>query len=204
MIAVTEAAGIRFGSTVVVMGLGLLGLYGAAIARARGASAVIGIDPDPGRRERAIAFGVTTALAPGPAGSRQGGEPLRAALPAAGADAVIEVCGDPGCVALAVDLLRVGGTCVIAGVVNPGASASLDLNLVLRKCATLRGVHNYHPRHLVEALAFVLANRDRYPFHDLVDGHYPLEQVGQAMDDAAHRRVLRAAIVPFPRSQADE
>ena len=39
MIAVTEAAGIRMGQTVVIQGLGLLGLYGAAIAKARGARA---------------------------------------------------------------------------------------------------------------------------------------------------------------------
>jgi hypothetical protein len=36
----------------------------------------------------------------------------------------------------------------------------------------------------------------RFPFHDLVDGKYPLERVGEAIADAAARRVLRAAIVP--------
>jgi hypothetical protein len=29
-----------------------------------------------------------------------------------------------------------------------------------------------------------------------VDGKYKLEQVGQAMQDAAERKVLRAAIIP--------
>jgi D-arabinose 1-dehydrogenase-like Zn-dependent alcohol dehydrogenase len=57
MIAATEAAGLRIGDTVVVQGLGLLGLYGAAIARARGAGRVVGLDTDASRRERAAAFG---------------------------------------------------------------------------------------------------------------------------------------------------
>ena len=57
-------------------------------------------------------------------------------------------------------------------------------------------MHNYHPRNLIEALDFVVANRKRFPFHDLVDGKYPLDRVGEAMADAAARRVLRAAIVP--------
>jgi alcohol dehydrogenase len=61
---------------------------------------------------------------------------------------------------------------------------------------TLRGVHNYHPRNLAEALDFVVANRTRFPFGELVDGRYSLAQVGQAMADAAALRVLRAAIVP--------
>jgi alcohol dehydrogenase len=61
---------------------------------------------------------------------------------------------------------------------------------------TVRGVHNYHPRNLIEALDFVVTHRTRYPFHILVDGRYPLDRVGDAMADAAARRVLRAAIVP--------
>jgi D-arabinose 1-dehydrogenase-like Zn-dependent alcohol dehydrogenase len=44
MIAVTEAAEIGPGDSVVVQGLGLLGLYGCAIAKARGAARVIALD----------------------------------------------------------------------------------------------------------------------------------------------------------------
>jgi Zn-dependent alcohol dehydrogenase len=49
---------------------------------------------------------------------------------------------------------------------------------------------------LVEALDFVVANKTRYPFSELVDARYPLDQVTQAMADASSQRVLRAAIVP--------
>jgi len=73
---------------------------------------------------------------------------------------------------------------------------SIDANQILRKLLTIRGVHNYHPRHLIEALDFVHQNRKRFPFHSLVDGKYKLEEVGKAMQDAADRKVLRAAIVP--------
>ena len=73
---------------------------------------------------------------------------------------------------------------------------TIDVNQILRKLITLRGVHNYHPRHLIEALDFVAATASAFPFHDLVDGKYGLDQVGQAMKDAEDRKVLRAAIVP--------
>jgi len=72
----------------------------------------------------------------------------------------------------------------------------LDANVLLRRMITLSGVHNYHPRNLMQALDFVIANRQRFPFHTLVDGKYGLDQVGQAMADAAAHKVLRAAIVP--------
>lgn len=194
MIAVTEAAGIRIGQTVVVQGLGLLGLYGAAIAKARGARLVIGLDGNAARRERAGRFGVDLALDPGMDKVDLLQEVLALCRPE-GPDVAIEVCGAPQAILQGIDLLRTGGTYVLAGVVNPQAMVTLDANLLLKKMLTVRGVHNYHPRNLIEALDFVVANRSRFPFHELVDGRYPLERVGDAMADAAAQRVLRAAIV---------
>lgn len=185
MCAVIEAAAVTLGQTVVVVGLGLLGLYGAALAKARGAARVVGIDPVAARRALAPRFGVDDAIGPG------------APVPVgAGADAVIEACGDASAIAAGLGWLRPGGRLVVAGTVNPGSNVTLDANAILRRCATIVGVHNYHPRHLEQALAFVVANRGRHPFDALVEGRYPLEAVGQAMADAAEHRVLRAAIVP--------
>jgi alcohol dehydrogenase len=193
MIAVTEAANIRIGQTVIVQGLGLLGLYGAAIAKARGARFVIGLDTVAERRELSTRFGVDLALDPSTDALV---DTIRAHCQPEGADAVIEVCGSAAVIPQGIAMLRTGGTYVLGGLVNPGAQVTLDANLLLKKLLTLRGVHNYHPRHLIEALDFVVANRTRFPFHALVDGKYPLERVGDAMNDAAARRVLRAAIVP--------
>ena len=185
MCAVIEAAQISFGHTVVIQGLGLLGLYGAALAKARGAARVIGVDSVDSRRALGLKFGVDTALSP---------ESAHAA--ATGADVVIEVCGQAEAIRSGIDWLRIGGRYVIAGVVNPASMVTLDANLILRKYLTLTGVHNYHPRHLVQALEFIMANRTRYAFGELVDGRYALAEVGQAMADAASHRVLRAAIIP--------
>jgi putative phosphonate catabolism associated alcohol dehydrogenase len=188
MCAVIEAAAVELGHTVIVVGLGLLGLYGAAIAKARGAARVVGIDAVPARRALARRFGVDLAIAPG---ETPDAGPL-------GADAVIEVCGDASTISAALAWLRPGGRIVVAGTVNPGSMVTLDANAILRGCVTLVGVHNYHPRHLLQALAFVVGHRERYPLGELVDARYPLTAVDAAMADAASRRVLRAAIVPGP------
>ena len=196
MISVTAAAGIGLGATVVVQGLGLLGLYGAAIARVRGARTVVGIDAVAGRRDRAPEFGVDIVLDPAAFGRDDLIRRVRDACAPHGPDVVLEVCGDPEAIPVGIEFLRVGGIYVLGGVVNPDSRVTFDANLVLRKLLTLRGVHNYHPRDLVAALDFVVANRRRFPFHELVDGRYPLEHVDRAIADAAARRVLRAAIVP--------
>lgn len=58
------------------------------------------------------------------------------------------------------------------------------------------GIHNYHPRHLIQALDFVRANRHRVPFHAIVDAKFSLQQLDLAFKKASERTVLRAAIVP--------
>lgn len=196
MISVTEQAAIKMGDTVVVQGLGLLGLYGAAIAKARGARLVIGLDTVASRRELSKRFGVDHAFDPSEMPEADLVKQVRALCKPEGADVVVEVCGYPEVVNAGLQFLRIGGRYTLGGLVNPGSFARIDLNIILRKWITLRGVHNYHPRHLIEALDFVHVNRKRFPFGALVDGKYRLEEVGQAMKDANDRKVLRAAIVP--------
>jgi hypothetical protein len=57
-------------------------------------------------------------------------------------------------------------------------------------------VHNYQPRHLGEALAFVARHRHRLPLAALVDRRFPLEDADAAFAVAAARTALRPAIVP--------
>ena len=196
MVCVTEQAEVGLGDAVVVQGLGLLGLYGAALSKGRGARLVIGLDTVAARRELGLAFGCDVVLDPSAMTEDALVEAVRSRCRPDGADAVLEVCGYPSVIPAGIRMLRTGGRYAFAGVVNPGSEVTIDANLVLRKLLTLRGVHNYHPRHLVQALDFVHANRGRFPFHALVDGKYGLDEVGRAMKDAEARMVLRAAIVP--------
>jgi alcohol dehydrogenase len=192
MVAVTEAAKIGLGDAVVVQGLGLLGLYGAAMAKARGARCVIGLDAVPERLTTAKKFGVDHAI--DVAGRKEASlvDEVRALCPPDGADAVIEVCGAPEVIPQALQMLRIGGRYVLAGLVNPDANVTIDANVLVNKWITLRGIHN----HLVQALDFVMANRGRFPFKDIVDAKFALQNLDLAFEKASQRTVLRAAIVP--------
>ena len=196
MISVTEAADIGMGDTVVVQGLGLLGLYGCAIAKARGARLVIGLDSVPQRLALARNFGADETIDVTAMDDDALVEHVLDLCPLEGADRAMEVCGVASVVPLGIRMLRTGGRYVIGGLVNPGADFKLDGNEILRKWITLKGIHNYHPRHLVQALDFVMANRDRFPFADIVDSKFSLEEIGEAFAKADDRSVLRAAIVP--------
>jgi putative phosphonate catabolism associated alcohol dehydrogenase len=196
MASVTEAAEIGLGDAVVVQGLGLLGLYGAAMAKARGARCVIGLDAVARRLEVAKKFGVDHAIDISRAAAQSVVEQVRTLCRPDGADAVIEVCGVPDVIPQGLQMLRVGGRYVIAGLVNPNANVTIDANMLVKRWVTMRGIHNYHPRHLIAALDFVMANRTRFPFREIVDAKFALKDLGAAFKKAAERTVLRAAIVP--------
>jgi putative phosphonate catabolism associated alcohol dehydrogenase len=196
MTAVTETAAIAAGETVVVLGAGLLGLYGVAMARAQNPAHVIAIDGVPARRALACRFGADAALATEDLES-EGLAPFtgRACCPGT-ADVVIETAGAAGALVDGLSLLRPGGRLVTAGLVVPGSIVTLDASEIVHRCATIRGVHNYAPRHLVAALDFIQAHRDRLPFGNLVDARFPLEATDAALAAAAERRALRPAVVP--------
>jgi alcohol dehydrogenase len=196
MISVAEAAEIKMGDSVVVQGLGLLGLYGCAIAKARGARMVIGLDSVGDRLQAAKKFGADETIDISSMGEDDLIGAVRERCTPDGADVVIEVCGVASVVPTGVRMLRIGGHYVLGGLVNPGSDFTIDGNELVRKWITLRGVHNYHPRHLVQALDFVMSNRARFPFRDIVDSKFSLEQLDEAFAKAADRSVLRAAIIP--------
>ena len=196
MIAVTEASSIGIGDTVIVQGLGLLGLYGCAIAKARGAKMVIGIDSVPERLAIAAEFGADTTLDISDLNNEECISKVKKLCEPNGADVAIEVCGHAEAIPIGLRMLRTGGRYTIAGLVNPNANFTVDGNYILKNWLTIRGIHNYHPRHLIEALDFVISNRERFPFGKIVDSKFSLNQMNEAFKKASERTVLRAAIVP--------
>ncbi len=196
MASVTEAANIGLGDAVVIQGLGLLGLYGAAMAKARGARCVIGLDAVASRLEVARKFGADHVIDISRGSAKSVIDEVRKLCRPDGADAVIEVCGVPDVIVQGLQMLRVGGRYVLGGLVNPNANVTIDANVLVRRWITMRGIHNYHPRHLIQALDFVMANRKRFPFKEIVDSKFALKDLDTAFKKASERSVLRAAIVP--------
>ena len=196
MISVVEATEVQMGDIVAIQGLGLLGLYGCAMAKTRGARLVIGLDSVKDRLDAAKKFGADVVVDISGRGEDAVVDEVRALAPPDGVDAVIEVCGVPDVVTAGLKMLRIGGRYTLAGIVTPDANVTLDANMLVRKWITLRGIHNYHPRHLIQALDFVVANRERFPFRDIVDSTFKLDDLNEAFKRAAERKVLRAAVIP--------
>lgn len=177
------------GRRVLIFGAGMLGLYAAAVAATEGAAQVTVIDPEPVRRELAGRFGATQTAADGDGRS---------------ADVVIELSGAPGSVAAGLAALEIGGTLVLAGSVLPGGTVDLDPEQVVRRWVTIRGVHNYEPRHLGQAVRF-LAEHD-WPWHRVIGEPRPLTDPPAllgARGNTGRPEMLRESVRPGTRTVID-
>jgi (R,R)-butanediol dehydrogenase/meso-butanediol dehydrogenase/diacetyl reductase len=121
------------GQGVVVLGAGPIGLLVLQCALAAGAGAVLVVEPEPVRRERAAALGASAVLHPehDDVATR-----VREAFAPLGPDVVFECAGAPDTLAQAGMLVRRGGTVSLVGLsakpvtIHAGAWLAQELHLV--------------------------------------------------------------------------
>jgi putative phosphonate catabolism associated alcohol dehydrogenase len=189
--AAFRLAGPVEGTTVAILGCGVLGLTAVAMARSLGAAEVIACDLDPERAGPARGFGAGAFSQP------CGLLPdLRDLTRGRGADVTMEFSGSSAAVAGALAATRTGGVSIIAGTTTPGGSIALDPHELLRRMLTLRGLHNYAPEDLVVAVEFLARSGDRFPFASLAGGTFPLVEIGRAFESATGRPGRRVSITP--------
>jgi putative phosphonate catabolism associated alcohol dehydrogenase len=169
----------------VIQGAGMLGLYGCALLRARGVARVVVVDTNPARLNFVAAFGGEPVL----------GSAAEAVAPGH-ADAVIETAGTSAVVAEGVRLLRCGGFYGWVGMVHPATALDLTGETVIRRCLTIKGFHNYAPRHLAQAVEFLDRFSGAYPWASLVSPAWPLAELPAALEFAQTQRWPRVAIRP--------
>jgi alcohol dehydrogenase len=193
--AVLRHAGPVAGQVVTVHGAGMLGQTACAMAALGGAARVIVLEPDAGRRQRALQFGATDVLD----STQQESEILARVLELScgrGADIGIELAGYPESTELGVGLLRMGGRFLMAGATFPSRPVQLAADQLVRRMIRIEGIYNYSPEDLAAALDFLSRAAALYPFADLVGKTFPLTAVNEALAYAETERPLRVALIP--------
>ena len=111
---------LRVGDVTCVVGCGPIGLLTLQCAKIAGAGRVIAVEPDAGRRERALAVGADAALAPG-AELREYINELTGGLRV---DIAFDCAGVPQTLQQSVDMVRRGGSVCMIGVSGADATVS--------------------------------------------------------------------------------
>src|SRR5436309_3255180 len=111
--AVLNTAKVQEGDTVLVVGLGGIGISIVQGARLAGASRIIGVDPLPARREHARSFGVTDAVDPGATDIASAGLSMTNGI---GVDHAFDAVGRASLVESCIAGIRPGVTVTMVGV----------------------------------------------------------------------------------------
>jgi putative phosphonate catabolism associated alcohol dehydrogenase len=179
--------------TALVQGAGLVGLYTCALLVDKGVKRVFCVDVDEGRLAIARRFGATPVVG-GEGPYSRAKQTLEEAAPW-GLDAVIEAAGVSSLVPEGIRLLRPGGYYGFVGMVHPATQLEgVTGEQIIRKCLTIRGVHNYAPRHLDQAMAFLERTASRYPYESLVSPPFALKDLAEAVSTAEQRQYLRVSV----------
>lgn len=180
------------GSSVLVVGAGMLGLTAAAQLSVAGASQILVADPDLKRLELGRSFGATECIDSKDVNSLSTAIDL--VTKGRGVDIALDFAGVLPAVETALNSVRVGGCVLLAGSVFPMDELRISPETVVRKMLTIRGLHNYGLTDLKQALKFLERNQTRFPFHNLVNAIFPLEQAEKAFEVGRDLRPIRVAI----------
>jgi len=194
--AATRTAAIRPGETVVVIGLGGVGLSAVMGALLAGAARVVAVDRVPAKLELAREIGATDAVL--------AGEPMqtRAAilrLLPGGADHALEAIGLAVTAELALDVVRPGGTVTLVGMTPEGVRAGVDVYAFVERGTRLLG-SNYGsavPAEVFPELAG-LAVAGRLPVGRLIEERIGLDALEPAFDALRRGEGARRVIVFDP------
>lgn len=190
-----DRVSLSFDESIVIQGAGGLGLYCAAVAKARGARVVIVLDRVPERLTLAKSFGADAALnlddyaEPG-----QLHKEIRRLTDGYGADVVAELVGHPSVVPEGLKFLAPMGRYLEIGNINFGMTYEADPSRLVMANKSIIGVSLYEPYALGEALRFLERSKSTLPLDRLLAARFPLADINTAFEKADKREVVRACI----------
>ena len=179
---------VRPGDTVVVLGLGPVGLCAVQAARVAGAAQVVAIDTVEARLEMARSFGAT----PVHLSEQSPRDEVKALTGGRGADVVVEAVGNPQALELAIRLASKCGVVSIIGVY--AERCEVHMGLLWIKALRMETGHANVIGHLDKVLA-LMASGDLDPT-PLVTHHMKLDDAAEAYAIYDRREALKIVLTP--------
>jgi S-(hydroxymethyl)glutathione dehydrogenase/alcohol dehydrogenase len=183
--AVTTAAGVigndaklKVGESVVVFGVGGVGLNVVQFAALAGGHPIIAVDLLDHKLEMASARGATHCINAGQVGDVAAA--VRAIVGDKGPDKVIETTGVKGVIEMAYELAHADGTCVLVGVPNEKVSI---YTLPIHFNKVLTGSHGGDARPHIDIPRIIkLIQAGKLSFDGIITHEFPLADINAALD----------------------
>jgi S-(hydroxymethyl)glutathione dehydrogenase / alcohol dehydrogenase len=176
--AVRNAARVRAGESVVVIGLGGVGLAAVQGARLAGADPIVAVDPVADKAELARRLGATDMLTPGPDLAKR----VRALIGGRGADHAIECVGRAETIRAAWSATRRGGRATVVGLGSTTDQVTFNALEVGHFARTLSGCYYGNSDPAVDVPTLLEHYRaGRLELAALVTDRIGLDDVGDAL-----------------------
>lgn len=190
--AVFNRAKVGHGESVVVIGVGGIGLNVIQGAALSDALPIIAVDTNPQKEAFALQFGATHFLCPGPDDDIV--EMVKEIRPN-GVDHVFECVGSTALIRTATDLLDWGGQLVMLGVPKMGSEAAFVVSTMYND-KSIMGCRYGSARPQYDVPLIVdLYRAGRLKLDELVSATYPLEGFQTALDELHQGKLARGVLV---------
>jgi threonine dehydrogenase-like Zn-dependent dehydrogenase len=188
----------RFDDTVVVLGVGPLGMCFLMKARMLGAGTIIAMDKSEYRLNFAKRLGADYAVNVGSMSQAERLQIVKDLTHGRGADMVIECAGVPEAVPEALEMLRVGGLLVEAGNFSDLGEVSINPHRhICAKNARVLGVGGEEPAAYGPSMRQMGRYMKNYPLREFVTHRYGLRDVDAAMKKSVEAESMKVVLEPW-------
>jgi threonine dehydrogenase-like Zn-dependent dehydrogenase len=188
----------RFDDTVVVLGVGPLGMCFLMKARMLGAGTIIAVDLSDYRLDFAKKLGADQTINAGKYSQAQRLQMIKDLTNGRGADMVIECAGVPQAVPEALEMLRVGGLLVEAGNFSDLGEVPISPHRHLcAKNARILGVGGEEPAAYGPGMRQMARYMQHYPLQEFVTHRYGLRDVEAAMQKSMQADSMKVVLQPW-------
>lgn len=192
-----DGEGFQAGGTVVVQGVGPLGIMHIVKARLMGAGEIIAIDKSAFRLALAQKCGASVCIDASDTTPEERIDQVRSLTNGRGANVVVECVGLADVVLEGLEMVQKGGVFLEPG--NFVDTGTVEINPHRHLCAKnirLIGASNHPVTAYAPALKLMQAYADIIPFEEIVTHEYPLEQAAAAMQKSLSPDSMKVVLAP--------
>ena len=188
--------GFNFDDTVVIQGVGPLGLAHLIKARMMGAGKIIVTDVSDYRLKVAKEFGADICINATSTSSEERIELVRQETFGRGADIVCECVGKPMVVPEGLKMLRKAGMYIETGNFVDCGGTPINIHEICANALRIIGMVNHTHNSYRQMMEMMLRCKDQFPWEKYISHIYPLEKTGEAILKSMSLDSMKVVIKP--------
>ena len=189
--------GFNSGDTLVVQGVGPIGMLHMIKARIMGTGDIIAMDKSDYRLNMALEFGADVALNVDKTTPEERLATIKDMTDGRGADVVLEMSNSPHAFVEGIGVLRRGGAMLEMGSFVDTGEVTINVHQhICGKNIRLIGLTNHPITGYGPSMKLMERYRDKYPFERLVTHRFALEDVDEAMRTAMSSDSMKVVLAP--------